>query len=169
MEYHAMTPLLTIPYAEALAVVQALATESADVQKVLAFEGAFDRLFAILQAENGVDGGLPARDALLCVDLLLRFNSSNQVWPLFPPLLPGTYITQSFFRETPFPPVLCTLLLYPPALPPHEPVPQEFALQFWDAAKTENAVLVVGLIGLLANAKGGSVRAFRSPCIWSPS
>jgi hypothetical protein len=64
---------------EALALLQALATQSADVQKVLAFEGAFDRLFAILQTENGVDGGAISREVLLALDLLLRFNSSNQV------------------------------------------------------------------------------------------
>jgi hypothetical protein len=63
---------------------------------------------------------------------------------------------QSYFRETPCPPVLCTLLGFPPALPAHEPAPQDFALQFWDAAKAENAGLVLHVVGFLANAKGGS-------------
>jgi hypothetical protein len=65
--------------AEATAVLRVLVAQSADVQKVLAFEGAFEKLFQLVAAENGVDGGAPVRDALLCVDALLRFNGANQV------------------------------------------------------------------------------------------
>lgn len=59
--------------------VQSLTSQSADIQKVLAFEGAFEKLFNTISQEQGVDGGVVVRDALICVDGLLRFNSSNQV------------------------------------------------------------------------------------------
>jgi len=59
--------------------VQALISSSPDIQKVLAFEGAFEKLFNTVTQEGGVDGGLVAQSALTCVDGLLRFNNSNQV------------------------------------------------------------------------------------------
>lgn len=59
--------------------VQALISQSPDIQKVLAFEGAFEKLFNIVNQEGGVDGGAVASGALTCVDGLLRFNTSNQV------------------------------------------------------------------------------------------
>ncbi|TCD69596.1 hypothetical protein EIP91_007018 [Steccherinum ochraceum] len=126
---------------EAITMVQSLVHQSPDIQKILAFEGAFEKLFNIVQQEGGLEGGPVVHDALTCVDSLLRFNSSNQ----------------SYFRETPLPPILPSLLLFPPSLPPHEPVPQGFALQFWDPQqKRVNASLVVGIIGMLVGSKGGS-------------
>ena len=59
--------------------IQALVSQSPDIQKVLAFEGAFEKLFGIISQEGGVDGGAVAHLALSCVDGLLRFNGSNQV------------------------------------------------------------------------------------------
>lgn len=64
---------------EAMTMVQALISQSPDIQKVLAFEGAFEKLFNIVTQEGGVDGGAVASSALTCVDGLLRFNTSNQV------------------------------------------------------------------------------------------
>ena len=59
--------------------VQSLVNQSPDIQKILAFEGAFEKLFNIVQQEGGLEGGPVVHDALMCVDSLLRFNSSNQV------------------------------------------------------------------------------------------
>ncbi|KAL1759834.1 p115 like vesicle tethering protein [Schizophyllum commune] len=118
---------------EAITLVRALSAGSADIQKVLAFEGAFEKLFAVVAREGGVDGGPVAEEALVCLDGLLRFNSSNQ----------------AFFRETDLPPQLCALLAFPPHLALHEAAPQEFALQFWDPQKTANADRVVALMGML--------------------
>lgn len=59
--------------------VQALVAQSPDIQKVLAFEGAFEKLFNIVTQEGGIEGGLVSQGALTCVDGLLRFNTSNQV------------------------------------------------------------------------------------------
>ncbi|KAF7350880.1 hypothetical protein MSAN_01650100 [Mycena sanguinolenta] len=125
---------------EAITMVQALISQSADIQKVLAFEGGFEKLFNTVMQEGGVEGGVVAMEALACVDGLLRFNTSNQ----------------SYFRETPLPPNLCSLLLFPPNLPMHEAAPQEFALQFWDDQKLSNASLVVGIMGMLISSSKGS-------------
>ncbi|KAG5642214.1 hypothetical protein DXG03_003406 [Asterophora parasitica] len=127
---------------EAITMAQALISQSPDIQKVLAFEGAFEKLFNIVNQEGGVEGGAVTSGALTCVDGLLRFNSSNQ----------------SYFRETPIPPVLCSLLLFPPNLQIQDVAPQEFALQFWDAQKQANASLVIGIIGILVGSKGGSAQ-----------
>jgi hypothetical protein len=59
--------------------VQSLISQSPDIQKILAFEGAFEKLFNTIEQEGGVEGGIVAHDALICVDGLLRFNTSNQV------------------------------------------------------------------------------------------
>lgn len=63
--------------------VQTLVAQSPDTQKVLAFEGAFEKLFNIVQQEGGIEGGIVSQGALNCVDGLLRFNTSNQVCPLY--------------------------------------------------------------------------------------
>ncbi|KAF9462392.1 p115 like vesicle tethering protein [Collybia nuda] len=127
---------------EAIMMVQGLISQSPDIQKVLAFEGAFEKLFNTVTQEGGVEGGAVANAALTCVDGLLRFNTSNQ----------------SYFRETPLPPVLCSLLLFPPSLQNRDSAPQEFALQFWDGQKQANATLVVGIIGMLIGTKGSSAQ-----------
>ncbi|EKM53779.1 uncharacterized protein PHACADRAFT_98431 [Phanerochaete carnosa HHB-10118-sp] len=127
---------------EALTMLQLLLSQNPDIQKILAFEGAFEKFFSIVNQEGGIEGGVSVRDALTCVDTLLRYNTSNQ----------------SYFRETSLPPFLPSMLLFPPSLPPHEPAPQNFALQFWDPLqKRANAALVVGIMGILVNSKGGSV------------
>jgi hypothetical protein len=59
--------------------VQALISQSPDIQKVLAFEGAFEKLFNTVTQEGGIEGGVVTQQALDCVDGLLRFNTSNQV------------------------------------------------------------------------------------------
>lgn len=71
------TSLILIP--EAITVLQALISHSPDIQKILAFEGAFDKLFNIITQEGGIDGGIVAQEALTSVDTLLRYNTSNQV------------------------------------------------------------------------------------------
>ncbi|CCM04778.1 uncharacterized protein FIBRA_06969 [Fibroporia radiculosa] len=128
---------------EAIFVVQSLILQSPEIQKILAFEGAFERLFNIMATENGVDGGVVVQDALKCIDGLLRFNQSNQ----------------SYLRGTPLPQLLLSVLGYPPALPLDASPPQNFALQLWDdVQKRTNTALVVGVIGLLAKSSGGNLQ-----------
>lgn len=64
---------------ESITMIQLLVSQSPDIQKVLAFEGAFEKLFNIVTQEGGVEGGVITHDALRCADGLLRFNASNQV------------------------------------------------------------------------------------------
>lgn len=125
---------------ESITVIQMLISQSPDIQKVLAFQGAFEKLFNTVTHEGGLEGGVISQDALRCVDSLLRYNSSNQ----------------SYFRETSLPSLLCSLLLLPSNLSLQDPVPQEFALQFWDSQKVANVSLVLGIMGMLVGSKGSS-------------
>lgn len=130
---------------EALLMTQALIDSSPDIQKVLAFEGAFEGLLAVILQEGGIEGGVVVQDCLNVVDKLLRFNVSNQ----------------NYFRELNLPPQLAPLLLFPSPPPPaDQPVPQQFSLQFWDKQKLANARVVVDIIGMLAsgNSPGNLVR-----------
>ena len=57
----------------------ALIRQSTEIQKVLAFDGIFEKLFSVVTREGGLEGQSVVTDALRCVDTLLRFNTSNQV------------------------------------------------------------------------------------------
>src|SRR5882762_8160325 len=121
----------------------ALILQSPEIQKILVFEGVFEKLFSIVTREGGLEGGLFVEDVLKCVDTLLRYNASNQVRSC-PSLAAFTAsvcdaecATQSYFRETNLPALLCTPLYFSPNTQPHEPVPQEFALQFWNSQKAQ--------------------------------
>jgi hypothetical protein len=67
--------------------VQSLISQSPDIQKILAFSGAFERLFHTIAQEGGVEGGIITQDALACVEGLFRYNSSNQVSMIISPNL----------------------------------------------------------------------------------
>ncbi|KAG6333416.1 hypothetical protein ID866_5672 [Astraeus odoratus] len=125
---------------ESILMIQSLIFQSPDIQKVLAFETAFEKLFEIITREGGIEGDVIVHDALRCIDGLLRFNSSNQ----------------NYFRGTPLPASLCSLLQFPVKLQLQDPPPQEFALQFWDDKKASNVSLVIGVMGMLVGSKGNS-------------
>ncbi|KAI9441770.1 p115 like vesicle tethering protein [Lactarius indigo] len=127
-----------------IVVLAALIRQSTEIPKVLAFDGVFEKLFAVVTREGGLEGQSVVADALKCVDTLLRFNPSNQ----------------SYFRETDLPSLLCTLLFFNPHVQPEESVPQEFALQFWNDDKATNAGLILEAIGLLLGSKGAGGYAF---------
>jgi hypothetical protein len=68
---------------EALLLLPALLAGNADLQKIIAFSGAFERTLDIIRAENGIEGGIVVQDALTVISTLLRYNVSNQVsWRL---------------------------------------------------------------------------------------
>jgi intracellular protein transport protein USO1 len=70
---------------EALLLLAALTPASPDLQKLVAFENAFDRIFKIIELEGSLtNGGVIVQDCLSLMANLLRLNASNQ----------------SFFRET---------------------------------------------------------------------
>lgn len=65
-----------------------------DIQKLITFQGTLDQLFAIVEHEGGVDGGIVVQDCLQLMSNLLSFNVSNQ----------------NYFRETGCVPKLAKLL-----------------------------------------------------------
>ncbi|KAL8940424.1 MAG: hypothetical protein Q9216_002829 [Gyalolechia sp. 2 TL-2023] len=64
---------------EGLLLLTALTLSSPELQKVVAYENAFDRIFAIIDAEGSLThGGIPVQDCLSLLANLLRLNVSNQ-------------------------------------------------------------------------------------------
>ncbi|RMZ82609.1 hypothetical protein DV738_g1672, partial [Chaetothyriales sp. CBS 135597] len=64
---------------EALMLLVALTPTSTELQKVVAFENAFDRIFAIVEAEGGLThGSTTVQDCLSLLANLLTSNTSNQ-------------------------------------------------------------------------------------------
>lgn len=59
--------------------MQSLISQNSEIQKILAFEGAFEKLLQIITTEGGIEGGVVVQDSLNCIDGLLRYNVSNQV------------------------------------------------------------------------------------------
>jgi intracellular protein transport protein USO1 len=64
---------------ETLLVLIGLTDGNPEIQKLVAFENAFEILFVIIEQEGGVDGGIVVQDCLQLLANLLRYNSSNQV------------------------------------------------------------------------------------------
>lgn len=83
-----------------------LTVTNGDLQKIVAFEGAFERLFDIVFAEGGIEGGVVVQDCLAAIGTLLRFNSSNSVRAGLtqrPILLPQSADYAAFFLTELFP------------------------------------------------------------------
>jgi len=64
---------------ETLLLLPQLIQGNADLQKIVAFSGAFERLLRIIEGEGGVEGGIVVQDAMVGMGGLLRYNASNQV------------------------------------------------------------------------------------------
>lgn len=128
---------------EALQMILALVQGNADIQKILAFEGVFERLFKIIVEEQGIEGSVVAQECLVLIDALLRYNVSNQ----------------NYFRELGLPAQLPQLLHFPTTVPrPDQPLPQNFNLQIWSNAKWESAAYVIGIMGILSKSKGANIQ-----------
>ncbi|XP_060552490.1 general vesicular transport factor p115-like isoform X2 [Ruditapes philippinarum] len=63
---------------DALLLLNQLTRSNANIQKIVAFENAFERLLDIIHEEGGIDGGIVVEDCLLLLLNLLKNNSSNQ-------------------------------------------------------------------------------------------
>ncbi|ODO08414.1 hypothetical protein L198_00144 [Cryptococcus wingfieldii CBS 7118] len=124
---------------EALLLFPAMLSGNQDLQKIVAFSGAFEKLFQIIDSEGGVDGGIVVQDALAAVGYLLRFNVSNQ----------------NYFRELTLIPQIPHILGFPSPLAKDEATPEEFALQYWPEQKVDNTSLVLGLVRMLVGGPGG--------------
>ena len=137
---------------EALLLLPQLVKDSVDIQKIVAFEGVFERLLDIVAQEGRIEGGVVVQDALEGLEALLLHNVSNQ----------------NNFRETLSIPLLAPLLFYPPPLPPQAPEGaahertqhvQAFLLQEWDEQKLINAQILMRCIGHLVDGQGEGHRA----------
>ncbi|XP_036407274.1 general vesicular transport factor p115-like [Megalops cyprinoides] len=63
---------------DGLLLLQQLTKGNAAIQKIVAFENAFERLLDIISEEGNSDGGIVVEDCLLLLLSLLKNNSSNQ-------------------------------------------------------------------------------------------
>ncbi|KAL6532939.1 Golgin candidate 6 [Orobanche gracilis] len=63
---------------EALLLLTYLTREAEEIQKILVFEGAFEKIFSIINEEGGSEGGVVVQDCLELLNNLLRNNTSNQ-------------------------------------------------------------------------------------------
>ncbi|XP_052209054.1 golgin candidate 6 isoform X3 [Diospyros lotus] len=64
---------------EALLLLTYLTHEAEEIQKIIVFEGAFEKIFSIIKEEGGSDGGVVVQDCLELLNNLLHKNASNQV------------------------------------------------------------------------------------------
>ncbi|KAK9479530.1 p115 like vesicle tethering protein [Lipomyces japonicus] len=105
---------------EAVILLVKLVDRYPDIQKLVAFENTFDKIFNMIEREGGVEGGIVVRDCLNLIANLLRFNSSNQ----------------NYFRETSCIPRLSDLM-----------VVQKGASN-WDNHRVKNTILVLEICRL---------------------
>jgi hypothetical protein len=49
-----------------------------NIQKIVAFENAFDRIYDVISQEGGIEGGIVVEDCLILMMNLLKGNYSNQ-------------------------------------------------------------------------------------------
>ncbi|KAF1890861.1 hypothetical protein Lal_00037432 [Lupinus albus] len=64
---------------EALLLLTHLTHEAGEIQKIVVFEGAFEKIFSIIKEEGNSDGGVVVQDCLELLNNLLRNDASNQV------------------------------------------------------------------------------------------
>ncbi|CAI9561020.1 unnamed protein product [Staurois parvus] len=63
---------------DGLLLLQQLTKGNAAIQKIVAFESAFERLLDIITEEGSSDGGIVVEDCLILLQNLLKYNNSNQ-------------------------------------------------------------------------------------------
>lgn len=85
---------------DALLLLIQLTKGNANIQKIVAFENAFDRLFDVIKEEGSSDGGIVVEDCLILMFNLLKNNSSNQ----------------QFFKEGSYIQKLAPMFIMPPDL-----------------------------------------------------
>ncbi|WJX65232.1 Golgin candidate 6 [Trifolium repens] len=64
---------------EALLLLTHLTREAEEIQKIVVFEGAYEKIFSIIREEGNSDGGVVVQDCLELLNNLIRTNASNQV------------------------------------------------------------------------------------------
>uniref|UniRef100_A0A1D1XF58 Golgin candidate 6 n=1 Tax=Anthurium amnicola TaxID=1678845 RepID=A0A1D1XF58_9ARAE len=64
---------------EALLLLTYLTREAEEIQKIVVFEGAFEKIFSIIKEEGGSEGGVVVQDCLELLNNLIRNTASNQI------------------------------------------------------------------------------------------
>uniref|UniRef100_A0A8C4Q0Z9 General vesicular transport factor p115 n=1 Tax=Eptatretus burgeri TaxID=7764 RepID=A0A8C4Q0Z9_EPTBU len=108
---------------DGLLLLQQLNKGNAAIQKIVAFENAFERLLDVIAEEGYTDGGIVVEDCLLLLQSLLEHNSSNQ----------------NFFKEG----------SYIPRMTPWFEVAEESI--GWSAQKVTNLHLMLQLVQILVS------------------
>jgi uncharacterized membrane protein len=75
---HDCINLVIVILRQTLLLLKQLTKGNANIQKIVAFENAFDRLFDVISEEGYASGGIVVEDCLLLMLNLLRNNTSNQ-------------------------------------------------------------------------------------------
>lgn len=65
---------------DALLLLLQLTRSNRQIQKIVAFDNAFDRLLGVIQEEGWSDGGIVVEDCLMIIHNLLNGNNSNQAF-----------------------------------------------------------------------------------------
>ncbi|KAG9304100.1 hypothetical protein G9A89_006010 [Geosiphon pyriformis] len=118
---------------EGLLLLIALTESNAEIQKIVAFENAFEQLLEIIAEEDGLNGGIVVQDCLQLIVNLLRYNVSNQ----------------NSFRETSCIQRIPALLGYP--IRQNQPFQHEiqFLFQDWPEQQVNNTLVLLELIRIL--------------------
>ncbi|KAF8003935.1 hypothetical protein HF325_001383 [Metschnikowia pulcherrima] len=82
---------------ETILLLMALVNNNYNIQKLVAFENTFERIFAIIEEEGGIRGLILVQDCMTLLSNLLTYNASNQ----------------TFFLETDCVPKLAALIAEP--------------------------------------------------------
>lgn len=116
---------------DALLLLIELIKGNANIQKIVAFENAFDRLFDVIRDEGFSDGGIVVEDCLILMINLLKNNSSNQ----------------QFFKEGSYIQRLAPMLILPP----------ELDESGWTAQKVSNMHCMLQIVRALVNPSNSQI------------
>ncbi|XP_063974327.1 general vesicular transport factor p115 [Diachasmimorpha longicaudata] len=111
---------------DALLLLIQLTKGNANIQKIVAFENAFDRIFDVIAQEGGVEGGIVVEDCLLLMLNLIRNNVSNQ----------------NFFKEGSYIQRLTPMFQLPPDA-------EDTSLSGWSPQKVANVHCMVHVVRAL--------------------
>ncbi|XP_015429313.1 PREDICTED: general vesicular transport factor p115 [Dufourea novaeangliae] len=108
-----------------------LTKANANIQKIVAFENAFDRIFDVIAQEGNAEGGIVVEDCLLLMLNLLRGNVSNQ----------------NFFKEGSYIQKLIPMFQIPPET-------EDNPLGGWSSQKVSNVHCMVQVVRALVAPSG---------------
>ncbi|KAJ3062640.1 hypothetical protein HDU98_001479, partial [Podochytrium sp. JEL0797] len=122
---------------EALLLLISLTSNNAEIQKIIAFENAFERLLGVVLMEGASEGDIIIQDCLTLTLNLLRYNVSNQ----------------NLFRESSCIQKIPSLLLSHSVVQDGKggpvPVPLTHEANTWEHQKVVNAELILELVRIL--------------------